>query len=69
VPAYEYSALNAQGKTEKGVLEGDSSRQISQQLKSKRLVPLEITEISRKQNKNSTGMPLSNVVYRLRNWP
>lgn len=53
MPAFEYSALNAQGKTETGVLEGDSSRQISQQLKKKSLIPLEILEIARQQsNKN-----------------
>ncbi len=50
MPAFEYSALNSQGKTKKGVLEGDSVRQISHQLKSESLVPLEIIEITRRQN-------------------
>ncbi len=45
--AFEYSALNQQGKTEKGVLEADSSRQVSQKLKEQSLIPLEITEIHR----------------------
>jgi len=53
MPAFEYSALNARGKTEKGVLEGDSLRQISHKLKEKSLVPLEIVEISRQQTKNT----------------
>jgi general secretion pathway protein F len=57
VPAFEYSALNTQGKTEKGVLEGDSSRQISQKLKNKSLVPLEIVEISRQQTKKANSVP------------
>jgi general secretion pathway protein F len=57
VPAFEYSALNARGKTEKGVLEGDSSRQISQQLKKKSLIPLEIVEISRTQNNKANRTP------------
>lgn len=49
VPAFQYSALNQQGRTESGVLEGDSSRQISQKLKEQSLIPLEITEINRRQ--------------------
>lgn len=57
MPAFEYNALNAQGKTEKGVLEGDSSRQISQKLKSKSLIPLEIVEISRQQSKKANAVP------------
>ncbi|NOQ77819.1 MAG: type II secretion system inner membrane protein GspF [Gammaproteobacteria bacterium] len=57
MPAFEYSALNARGKTEKGVLEGDSSRQISQKLKKKSLIPLEIVEISRTQNKKANRVP------------
>ena len=57
MPAFEYSALNAQGKTEKGVLEGDSTRQISQKLKEQSLVPLEIMEVSRQQNKPGNSRP------------
>lgn len=57
MPAFEYSALNARGKTEKGVLEGDSSRQISQKLKKKSLIPLEIVEISRTQNNKANRTP------------
>ncbi len=57
MPAFEYSALTAQGKTKKGVLEGDSARQVSQKLKTQSLVPLEITEINRLQNKKSNQVP------------
>ncbi len=57
MPAFEYSALNTRGKTEKGVLEGDSVRQISHKLKEQQLVPLEITEISRRQNNSVTSVP------------
>jgi len=55
VPAFEYNALNKQGKTEKGVLEADSVRQISQKLKEQSLVPLEITEVSRRQHTESSS--------------
>ena len=41
--AFEYSAMNASGKTIKGFIEGDSPRQIRQQLRDKGLTPLEIT--------------------------
>jgi len=55
VPAFEYSALNLQGKVEKGVLEGDSSRHISQQLKKKFLVPLSISEVAQQQIKKTNS--------------
>ncbi len=45
--AFEYSALNQQGKTETGVLEADSERQVSQKLKEQSLIPLQITEVQR----------------------
>jgi len=53
VAAFEYSALTQQGKTEKGVLEADSSRQVSQKLKEQSLIPLEINEIHR--NRRTQG--------------
>ena len=59
MPAFEYSALNAQGKTKKGVLEGDSVRQISYKLKTQSLVPLEITEITSRQNNKPTLVPFT----------
>ena len=42
MPAFEYVALNENGRQKKGVLEGDSARQIRQQLKDKNWVPLSI---------------------------
>ena len=40
--AFEYTALDTKGKQKKGVLEGDSPRQIRQQLKEKGFVPLAV---------------------------
>ncbi len=40
--AFEYVALNAKGKQQKGVLEGDSARQIRQQLRDKGLFPVSV---------------------------
>lgn len=45
MPAYSYQALNAQGKKIKGVLEGDSERQIRIQLRSRDLKPLEVKSV------------------------
>jgi general secretion pathway protein F len=42
VTAYRYRALNASGKLVKGVLEGDSERQIRTQLRSQSLRPVEV---------------------------
>jgi general secretion pathway protein F len=44
MPAFEYRSLDHRGKVRKGVLEGDSARQIRQQLKGKGWVPLEVNE-------------------------
>ena len=41
--AYSYKALNEEGKTVKGILEGDSERHIRTQLRAKKLKPLEVS--------------------------
>ena len=45
--AFEYAALDKAGRTRKGVLEGDTARQIRQQLREQGLIPLAIEEIVR----------------------
>ncbi|MDO3388722.1 type II secretion system inner membrane protein GspF [Gilvimarinus sp. SDUM040013] len=59
--AYSYRALNQSGKTVKGMLEGDSERQVRSQLRAKNLKPLEVTDAgTRAQIKtgNSKGFSL-----------
>ena len=51
MPAFEYVALNAAGKEEKGILEADTSRQVRQLLRNNALTPLEINEVVKKQKK------------------
>ena len=51
MPAFEYIALNAAGKEEKGILEADTARQIRQLLRNSSLTPLEINEVVKKQKK------------------
>jgi len=45
--AFEYAALNKTGRTCKGVLEGDTPRQVRQQLREQGLMPLSIEEVMR----------------------
>lgn len=44
--AYSYQALNEAGKTVKGMLEGDSERQVRSQLRAKKLKPLSVSSVS-----------------------
>ncbi len=45
--AFEYAALDKTGRTRKGVLEGDTPRQVRQQLREQGLTPLSIEEVNR----------------------
>lgn len=49
--AFDYKALDAKGRQQKGVMEGDSARQIRQQLRDKGLTPLEVEPAAEKQNR------------------
>ena len=42
--AFEYKALDKNGKTKKGILEGDTAKQIRQALREQGLTPLEINQ-------------------------
>ena len=50
--AFVYQALDAKGRQKKGVLEGDSARQIRQQLREKGLMPLSVEQTTEKQKSN-----------------
>jgi general secretion pathway protein F len=45
VPAYSYLAVDAQGKTRRGVVEAEAPRQARADLRSEGLVPLELAEV------------------------
>ncbi|USD65186.1 type II secretion system inner membrane protein GspF [Vibrio sp. SCSIO 43136] len=49
--AFEYKALDAKGKTKKGVLDGDNAKQVRVKLKEQGLMPVEIVQA--KGNKSS----------------
>ena len=48
--AYNYKALDKQGKQKKGVLEGDSERAVRQQLRERKLIPVEVSAIREKRS-------------------
>ena len=48
--AFEYVALDAGGKEKKGVLEGDTARQVRQQLRDKGWVPVEVQESAERES-------------------
>lgn len=52
--AYNYQALDAKGKTIKGVLEGDSERHVRSQLRQKHLKPIDVRSTSKKKQDNKT---------------
>ena len=47
--AFEYTALDDNGRERKGVLEGDASRQIRQQLREQGLTPLSVEEVQQRE--------------------
>ena len=53
--AFDYIALDANGKELKGVIEGDGAKQVRQLLRDKKLVPLEISESLKKAKSNSAN--------------
>jgi len=48
--AFEYQAVDAGGKTQKGLIEADTARQARQQLRGMNLMPLEIGEVSSRES-------------------
>lgn len=55
MPAFAYQALDASGKTQRGVLQGDTARAVRQTLRERGLNPLEVTPVDEKQNVSPLG--------------
>lgn len=51
--AFEFTALDGTGKQRKGVLEGDTPRQIRQQLREQGFTPLAVVEVQQREAKRS----------------
>ena len=56
--AFEYIALDAQGRERKGLLEGDTPRQVRQQLREQGLTPLEVMEAAERESGAQRGFGL-----------
>lgn len=63
--AFSYRALDASGKTVKGVLEGDSERQIRSQLRAQKLKPLSVQSVGQKEEGERTRPRLFSRARRL----
>ncbi|MGH8399847.1 MAG: type II secretion system inner membrane protein GspF [Gammaproteobacteria bacterium] len=51
--AFDYIALDTRGRERKGVIEGDTPRQVRQQLREQGLTPLDISAASEQENKTT----------------
>ncbi|MFO7277793.1 MAG: type II secretion system inner membrane protein GspF [Pseudomonadota bacterium] len=47
--AFEYVALDPSGRERKGVLEGDTARQVRQLLRERQLLPVSVTEVTKRE--------------------
>ncbi|MCL1067771.1 type II secretion system inner membrane protein GspF [Shewanella olleyana] len=57
--AFEYKALDSNGKQQKGVIEADTARHARSQLREQRLMPLELQPVAEKEAKaKSSGLKL-----------
>ncbi|MDQ8935269.1 type II secretion system inner membrane protein GspF [Acinetobacter rudis] len=55
MPTYQFTALDSAGKQQKGRLEGDSARQIRQQLRDKSWIPLSVEAIEQKDKNQKSS--------------
>lgn len=51
MPAFEFTALDVNGREQKGLLEGDSPRQVRQQLRERQWTPLTVQEVAEREAK------------------
>ena len=56
--AFEYTALDAGGHERKGILEGDTPRQIRQQLREQQLLPVTVAEVAQREAKRQRSFSL-----------
>ncbi|HKY90066.1 MAG TPA: type II secretion system inner membrane protein GspF [Nevskiaceae bacterium] len=54
--AFEYTALNAKGGQERGLIEGDTPRHARSLLRDRGLMPLEVSEVQEKQSTQGTSL-------------
>jgi general secretion pathway protein F len=54
--AYEFTALDGKGRNSKGLIEGDTPRQVRQLLRDRGLTPLDVREVSDRKARAGTGV-------------
>lgn len=54
--AFEYVALDPSGKESKGLLEGDTPKHVRQMLRERKLLPVRVTEVARKEARNKSSL-------------
>jgi len=55
VGAFEYTAVDVQGRERKGVIEGDTARQVRQLLREQQLLPVNVAEVVQTESKRQQG--------------
>lgn len=66
MPAFEYKAVDQQGKQKKGFLEGDSPRHVRQLLKEQKLIPIEVLSIKGENATKDNNLGATNSSRRLK---
>jgi len=56
--AYEYRAVDQGGRKKRGIIEGDTARQVRQTLRDRGFLPLNVTEVAEKESGRRTGFSL-----------
>lgn len=56
--AFEFVALDKNGKESKGLLEGDTPKHVRQMLRERHLLPVKVTEVAQKESRRQTSFSL-----------
>ncbi|MGB5346086.1 MAG: type II secretion system inner membrane protein GspF [Woeseia sp.] len=56
--AFEFVAIDKTGKESRGLLEGDTPKHVRQLLRERELLPVQVTEVARKESRKSTSFSL-----------
>jgi len=56
--AFEYTAVDQRGRQQRGVLEGDTARQVRQLLRERKLLPLEVSEVAQNNRRRTRRLGL-----------
>jgi len=58
VGAFEYTAVDNAGKQHKGILEGDTAKQVRQQLREQKLLPLSVSEAAERESSRQSSFSI-----------